>query len=238
MAAPGEAVPTKQRIEYTENYFSIHDAILHLGEEAEKYAAQQGDGFRFDTVLTIPRFSSVFTANMLASVLGLGLPRVLPEQDDEDRMREVADENAGANALFVKDAWRTGIAMTETKLLLLERGVRTVTTAVIHYEANIPYRRPDLHAADFGNWVTYPWEPLEIKGKTSGKRIGDHELIIAEAQKAAELAAKLAEKAAKDAEISGKPQEGTEQTEIAAPEAPRISEGLHFFRIWSMELPI
>lgn len=178
-----------------ESWESIYEKTLELGDQIEEYCEQTGE--RFDKIAILPR-GAYYIANILArefnfvsdELLHLGIGSYKHGSTTRNGQFRVGqmpkpEEVKGQRLLMFDEVSDTGHTLKYAVDWLRLVGVQTVKTGVLHYKpekSEVDYR-PDWFVEETNEWVVYPWEPNESRGRLSIVHAKIGPLAIEAAQK-------------------------------------------------------
>lgn len=157
----------------------VYGMTLELAQTIEAHCVQTGE--QFDRMLVVPR-GSYYPANIVSRELNFGAVDIihacLSTYDDGETERRgdfrygqmpTPEEVKGKNLLIIEEVCDSGNTLHHLKGLLEFAGAGLIRTGVLHYKPSrneTPFE-PDWFVEETDQWIVYPWEEHERRGKLS-----------------------------------------------------------------------
>lgn len=170
-----------------ETWESIHKKSVMLADMIINDCKNLEEAELFDKVVTIPK-GGLYPANIvtreiacrsidiLAAAMGSYKPGTttrgkiiygqLPSREDVE----------GKNLLIIDEVCDSGRTLLDLVNRLKELGAKQIKTAVLHYKPgkNETGFIPDWYVEETDEWIVYPWEINEFKGRSAKPKVMKH----------------------------------------------------------------
>ncbi|MGZ6005407.1 MAG: phosphoribosyltransferase [Candidatus Saccharimonadales bacterium] len=168
-----------------ETWDSVYEKTVKLAETIEKHCQETGE--QFDVMIVVPR-GSYYPANIISRELGFGATNLLhacidtysdggagvAERHGQMHLGQMPTEEdiRGKNLLIIEEVCDKGNTLQFLYDRFKEQGANLIRTGVLHYKPGQSETGfvPDWSMGETDQWIVYPWEPHEDKGKLSKVR--------------------------------------------------------------------
>jgi uncharacterized protein len=171
------AVPPADALHLT--WDNVYESTLALASTIESHCVETGE--YFDKMLLVPR-GSYYLGNIVSREMDFGATDILHAclssyEDGQTERRgdfeygqmPTPEEVKGKNLLLIEEVCDSGNTLHHLRGLLDLAGAGLVRTGVLHYkpEKSKTGFVPDWFVEKTNQWIVYPWEEHERRGKLS-----------------------------------------------------------------------
>lgn len=162
-----------------ETWESVLQMSIDLAEMIES-AAQADPAIRFDKLLVIPR-GGYYPANIVGRLLNFASTDIIHASvasyatgattSEQFKVRQLPNERdvKDQRILIIEEVCDSGATLDYVTKYLIKHNAGMVKSAVLHYKPGKSTTGyvPDWFIVKTDEWVVYPWEEYEERGKSS-----------------------------------------------------------------------